>query len=89
MIRSTAIAAILADWHDGHMWGGGGGAWFVMTVMMLFGVAVIGLVVWLFARGGAHRPRSGLENARAILAERLARGDISPEEYRERLQHLQ
>ncbi len=89
MIRSTAIIGIVAEWRDGHMWGGGDGAWVFMTVMMLFAVAVIGLVVWLIARGGEHRPRSGLENARAILAERLARGDITPEEYRERLQHLQ
>ena len=88
MIGLTPLATVVAQWNNDHM-GGGGWAWLAMTLMMLLGVAVIGLVVWGVARGGQTRPPSGLENARAILAERLARGDIAPEEYRERLQHLQ
>jgi len=88
MIESAAIGGVVADWNDGHM-GGGGGVWIFMALMMLFGVVVIGLVIWLIARGGEHRTRSGLENARSILAERLARGEINPDEYRERLQQLQ
>ena len=83
------IAHLVADWGDHHMWDDGGGALVFMTLMMVIGLAVIALVIWLVARGGQHRPASGLENARAILAERLARGEIAPEEYRERLQHLQ
>ena len=89
MAASISIVGVVADWNDNHMWGGGGGAWFAMAMMMLLGAALIGLIVWLVARGGAHRPPSGLERARSILAERLARGEIAPEEYRERLQHLQ
>jgi putative membrane protein len=88
MTGFAALAGVVADWNDGHM-AGRGGVWIFMILMMLLGVAVIGLVIWLIARSGEHRPPSGLENARAILAERLARGEIDPEEYRERLQHLQ
>ena len=88
MIGVASLTAVVAQWNNDHM-GGGGWAWFAMTLMMLLGVAVIGLVVWVVARGGQPRPPSGLEGARAILAERLARGDITPEDYRERLQHLQ
>ena len=89
MIGFASLAAVVAQWNNDHMWGGGGWAWFAMTLMMLLGAAVIGLVVWAVIRGGQPRSPSGLENARAILAERLARGDISPDEYRDRLQHLQ
>ncbi len=87
MIGFTSLVGTIARWDNDHMWGGG--AWFFMTLMMLLGVAIVGLVIWLVARGGQHQPASGLEAARSILAERLARGEIPPEEYRERLQHLQ
>ena len=83
------LIGIIADWNDNHMWGGGGWGWFAMTLMMVFGAVMIGLVVWVLARGGQARRPDGIENARAILAERLARGEVTPDEYRERLQHLQ
>lgn len=89
MIGFTSLVGIIGDYNDNHMWGGGGWAWLAMTLMMVLGAAVIGLIVWVIVRGSHQRPPSGVESARAILAERLARGDITPEEYRERLQHLQ
>ena len=53
----------------------------------LLWLAVIVTVVWLFKRrrwsGGP--PENGGDRARSILAERYARGEISSEEYRERL----
>ena len=88
MMGFTSLMGIIGDYNDNHMWGGGW-AWLAMTLMMVLGAAVIGVVVWVIVRGSQHRPVSDLESARAILAERLARGDITPEEYRERLQHLQ
>ena len=39
-------------------------------------------------RGVRPRDRSGAERAREILAERYARGELSSDEYRERLEHL-
>ncbi|QKW37033.1 SHOCT domain-containing protein [Actinomadura sp. NAK00032] len=81
----------------GHMGNGGWSGWMWLwgTVMVLFWVAVIGAAAWLAARAAtssrARTPgsgRPGLERAREILAERYARGEISTEEYDERLANL-
>ncbi len=65
------------DW--GHPW------W---PLWLLFWAALIGTVVWLIVR---RRDRRGdpLDRAREVLAERFARGELSAEEYRERLEELQ
>jgi putative membrane protein len=64
------------DW--GHPW------W---PLWLLFWVALIGTVVWLIS---TRRNRRGgpLDRARELLAERFARGELSGEEYRERLDEL-
>jgi putative membrane protein len=63
--------------------------------MMLAFVALIGVVVWAIVRSDRRdtSDRStangdATASARAILAERLARGEISGEEYQEKLGHL-
>ncbi len=55
----------------------------------LLWIAVIATLVWLFARRrrAPEGPR-GLDRAREILAERYARGEITSDEYRERLERL-
>ena len=65
--------------HDGY--------WFPFAFLWL---VLLGLVVWFVVRGGRwrHRPPSDLDRARGILAERFARGEITGEEYRERLEQL-
>lgn len=64
---------------------GGGWMWLWGTLMMLTWVAVVAAAVWLVARSlGGQRA----DSARQILDERYARGELSTEEYRERLQHL-
>jgi len=87
---------ILAHAGDGdgydHMWGGGAYGWIWGALMMAVMIAAVGaLVVWI-ARGGAQtatpRPPDPTHDARAILARRLAEGDITPDEYNERLAHL-
>ncbi len=88
MIGTALLNALPMDWNDGHM-GGGNGRGIVVFLCLVLAVAVIAVVVWLVVRRGHDQPRSGLEGARSILAERLARGEIEPDEYRERLQHLQ
>ncbi|HZQ99086.1 MAG TPA: SHOCT domain-containing protein [Chloroflexota bacterium] len=55
-------------------------------LMPLVWLLVVGLIVFVVAR--RWQGPSGLGQAREILAERLARGDISPSEYRERLEAL-
>lgn len=92
MSLATGLAA---DW-DGHMGGDAHGwMWLWGTLMIVLFVAVIALVVWLVARDthghtSATMPPTPAptDRARAILAERLARGEIDPDEYQERLRHL-
>ncbi|MDW3221036.1 MAG: SHOCT domain-containing protein [Acidimicrobiales bacterium] len=94
--RMVTLLGILADAGDGwdHM-GGWGGGW-----MWLWGVAMMALfamlLVWLVRVSGAGPasqegplPRDPSDRAREILAERYARGELSTEEYRERVGELQ
>jgi putative membrane protein len=78
---SLAALPLLADetgeW--GHPW------W---PLWLLFWAALIGTVVWVFARGRGRRG-GPLDRARELLAERYARGELTGEEYRERLDELQ
>lgn len=66
------------------VWGWGIG---MMLLMPLFWVLVVGATVWLVVRlsraDGAGRPSAGSPALR-ILEERLARGEIDPEEFRAR-----
>ncbi len=70
----------------GHMDGWGGGwMWLWGTPMMLSWVAIIAAAVWLVTRSrDGVRPSS----ARELLDERYARGELTTEQYRERLDHL-
>ena len=69
---------------------GWGGGW-----MWLWGVAMmagfVALIVWLARAnsGPSVAPRDPTERAREILAERFAKGELSSDEYRERVSHLQ
>jgi putative membrane protein len=64
------------DW--GHHW------W---PLWLLFWAALIGTTVWLIARRRDRRS-DPLDRAREVLAERYAQGELSGEEYRERLDDL-
>lgn len=73
------------DWD--HMWGGGW-MWLWGTLMMLFWVVVVGLVVYWIVRA-SQAPRGAIGGrAKEILAERYARGELTTEEYNERLEAL-
>lgn len=82
------------DWNDG--WGGG--SWWWMAIMM---IAFWGGVIWLavtFIRRGPNTSHPHTHDtqplaaarpaAQEILAERLARGEIEPDDYRQRLDAL-
>lgn len=74
--------------HYGHM-GWGAGMWLWGMVMLLFWVLLIGAVVWLLVRTlGGPGPSPSTRRARELLAERFARGEMTVEEYRERLDVL-
>jgi putative membrane protein len=64
------------DW--GHPW------W---PLWLLLWATLIGSAVWLIWRRRG-RPGGSLDRARELLAERYARGELSGEEYRERLDEL-
>ena len=76
-----------------HMDNGWGGGWIVMIAMMLILILIAAGVLW-FVLGGSHRLASttGVQASRPtaedLLAERLARGEIDPDEYRARLSAL-
>ena len=53
----------------------------MMIASTLFWVALVGLAVFAIVR---FAPRDRVDNATAILQERLARGEITPEEYTSR-----
>jgi putative membrane protein len=63
-------------------WHGGGPLWLLLWLLIL------GAVVWLVARRLGERRPDALDRAREILAERYARGELSGDEYRERLEGL-
>ena len=70
----TATTLLADSWHHDHAW------W---PLLWLFALALIGGLTFLFTR---HR--RGGPDAKAILAERYARGEINADEYKERLANL-
>lgn len=88
-IALSTVATLFGQSDDGgwgHMRGWGGGwMWLWGTLMMLTWVALIAAAVWLVARSvGDRRP----SRAREILDERYARGELTTDEYHERLDAL-
>lgn len=73
---------------DGHMMGGWGWMWIVGLLSLLLLVALVVGIVWAITRGGRPNQPDPTARPREILNERYARGEISTEEYRERLDAL-
>ena len=74
----------------GHMDGWGGGwMWLWGTLMMVITVL---LIVWIVRVASGRQEPAGsadpIDGARAVLAERYARGELTTEEYQERRDHL-
>jgi len=86
----TVVTTVDGDrWHHMDGWGGGWMWLWGVAMMILFVV----LIVWLaraVTGGSASSPTRPDPNdrAREILAERYARGELSTEEYRERVEQL-
>ncbi|HLG71639.1 MAG TPA: SHOCT domain-containing protein [Chloroflexota bacterium] len=77
-------------WQGGYgaAWAHGGPWLFAGPLFGLLWLAVIAVGVILLVRYLRERDDRGGGHARAILDERYARGELSTDEYRERLQHL-
>jgi putative membrane protein len=78
----NAVAALPLLTHDAGDWGH---PWW--PLWLLFWAALIGTAAWLILRR-RNRAADPLDRARELLAERFARGELSGEEYRERLAEL-
>lgn len=70
------------------MMGGWGWMWVFGLLSALLLAAVITTVVWAVTRGSRPSQPDPSARAREILNERYARGEISTEEYHERLNAL-
>jgi len=84
-----ALVARDADWHPWAGAGWGGWTWFwlaPLSAMLLIAVAV--LAGWLVWRATRKPEGVSLDRAREVLAERYARGELSGDEYRDRLSQL-
>jgi putative membrane protein len=57
-------------------------------VWLLVWLAIIAAGVWFLWRRWGKPPRARLDRAREILAERYAKGELTSDEYRERLEQL-
>jgi len=73
-----------------YMDDGSGGAWWWMLSAMLVFLIAVGAVVWaLLAATRAHGPAAPQQlTPEEVLAHRLARGEIDPAEYSQRLDVL-
>lgn len=90
MAITPILAQLVAD-NDGwgHMRGWGGGwMWLWGTLMMFSWVAIIAAAIWFVTRAGDRTAPPGGGRAREILDERYARGELTTDEYRERVDHL-
>ncbi|MBK5096411.1 MAG: SHOCT domain-containing protein [Gemmatimonadetes bacterium] len=75
----------IADYYGGGHMDWGGGWWIAMVIaMVLFWGLVAYWLVRAFGSRRDQRPGPGSSDALEILDCRLAEGEISPEEYRER-----
>ena len=83
MSSSVALIPLLASvgGEDHEGW------WIVAPFFWLLWVAVIATIVYVVFKRRSRR-FDGHDRAKAILAERFARGEISSDEFRERLDAL-
>jgi putative membrane protein len=76
-------------WDHMNGWG-----WTMMVVWSFVWIGFLGVAAWFaihWIRGGqaSTTPPAPTKTAREVLDERLARGDIDPEEYRQRRSALE
>ena len=78
-------AAAVGGMMDGD-WSGG---WIALAVVAMTAMmGGMGWMMWSMMRGGAHG-RGDAPSPREELAARYARGELTTDEYRERLDHLE
>jgi putative membrane protein len=86
-----AAALLIADsGFDNHMGDWGAGWWVLMAVMMVlfWGLVIVG-AVWLIRALMSERHGHGDRSPLEVLDRRLASGEITPEDYRQRREAIQ
>lgn len=88
------MIGVLTQLAQGGQWdhmhdGDGAWMWTWGALMMLTWVVIVAAIAWLLLRHGRgpvtdRGPEAGSGRARQLLDERLANGEITPDEYRER-----
>ena len=91
MSELSGLLATVNDDRWDHMDGWGGGWMWLWGIAMM--VLFVILIMWLVrAASGTNTPSSTpkdpTDHAREILAERYARGELTTDEYRERVEQL-
>ena len=95
----AANVAQMVGRNSDHMDWGDDGSWWMVGMMTIFGLAIIGVLVWvvvMISRSHGSTPsvqlpvaaQSSQSTAREILDQRFARGEIDAAEYAERKQLL-
>jgi putative membrane protein len=77
MLTTILAASVLAN---------RGEAWW--PLWLLFWLLILVAVAWFLWHRWGRPPRDGLDQAREILAERYAKGELTNDEYRERVEQL-
>lgn len=89
-MNTTLLFAQSDNWDHMNGWGGGWMWLWGVAMMALFVVLLVGLIRGSAGSVGSpgHEFRDPAYRAREILAERYAKGELSSEEYRERVSEL-
>ncbi len=84
MIGAAIRLTDMMGWGD-HMGDWGAGWWILMAVLMVafWGLLIVGILSLVRSMGWGHHHQGG-PGAVELLDRRLAHGEITPDEYRER-----
>jgi putative membrane protein len=96
MSFATTTLAQMSGRYGDNMDFNSGTSWIGMTIMIVLGVLVIGVIVWAIVyatRSTGHAPSnahvaSAAPSAREVLDNRYARGEIDTADYEERKSKL-
>lgn len=95
MITATATLAQMGGGYNDRMNWNDGSSWVMVTMMIVITVAVVGGIVWAIIISSRSATRTGPSpaqatgpNAKDLLDQRYARGEIDTTDYQERRSKL-
>ena len=83
----SAVFSLIAqgEFSDGHM---GGWGWLAITAMAVM-MGGMGWMMWSMMRGAGSNGRGSPEDPLEVLKTRYARGELTTEEFQERLRTIE